>query len=391
LIFEAERHELLRAQAWDETRARDAIGRIVSEAERVFDPATLWPMHPLDGAGVPLSLYMGAAGVIWAIDHLVEQGVVQKQRDWTPIVESLNARFEGSREANPISRHSFAFGEAGLALAGHRVTRAPVWRERMLQAARANLAHESQELFLGTPGTLLAASALFDETGDPRLREVADESASRVLDALGFEPEHGCALWTQSFGGHVRMIGAVHGFVGNVCALERAGHAEALASEIERTLAATALEEDGLANWPQSVGPPRPGRSAPLLQICHGAPGVIVGLARLPVQPGTRLEALLLAGGELSWRAGPLSKGSNLCHGTAGNGYAFLCLYRRTGEPLWLERARAFAMHAIGQWETERERHGVGRFSLWTGDVGLACFLWDCVRERDAFPTLHAF
>jgi hypothetical protein len=33
------------------------------------------------------------------------------------------------------------------------------------------------------------------------------------------------------------------------------------------------------------------------------------------------------AGGELTWRAGPLAKGANLCHGTAGNGYAFLALF----------------------------------------------------------------
>jgi Lanthionine synthetase C-like protein len=56
---------------------------------------------------------------------------------------------------------------------------------------------------------------------------------------------------------------------------------------------------------------------------------------------------MLLAGGELTWRAGPLSKGSNLCHGTAGNGYAFLALFERTGDELWLERARAFAMHSV--------------------------------------------
>ena len=42
------------------------------------------------------------------------------------------------------------------------------------------------------------------------------------------------------------------------------------------------------------------------------------------------LEELLLAGGELTWAAGPLAKGSNLCHGTGGNGYAFLKLSRRT-------------------------------------------------------------
>ncbi|WFU43082.1 lanthionine synthetase LanC family protein [Bradyrhizobium sp. CB82] len=38
-------------------------------------------------------------------------------------------------------------------------------------------------------------------------------------------------------------------------------------------------------------------------------------------------------GGRFTWAAGPLTKGSNLCHGTGGNGYAFLKLYRRTNDP----------------------------------------------------------
>jgi lantibiotic modifying enzyme len=59
------------------------------------------------------------------------------------------------------------------------------------------------------------------------------------------------------------------------------------------------------------------------------------------------LTQVLLAGGELTWRAGPLVKGAGLCHGTAGNGYAFLKLFARTGDERWLERARRFAMHAI--------------------------------------------
>lgn len=90
-------------------------------------------------------------------------------------------------------------------------------------------------------------------------------------------------------------------------------------------------------------------------------------------------------------RAGPLAKGSNLCHGTAVNGYAFLALHRRTGDARWLERARAFAMHAIGQFEAAREHHGMLRASLWTGDPGLAIYLWDCVRGAGAFPTLEVF
>ena len=67
------------------------------------------------------------------------------------------------------------------------------------------------------------------------------------------------------------------------------------------------------------------------------------------------LEALLVEGGQFTWAAGPLVKGPNLCHGTGGNGYAFLKLYRRTKDLIWLERARAFAMTAIAQCREARK------------------------------------
>ena len=41
---------------------------------------------------------------------------------------------------------------------------------------------------------------------------------------------------------------------------------------------------------------------------------------------------------------------------TGGNGYAFLKLYRRTRDAVWLERARAFAMTAIAQCREAREQ-----------------------------------
>ena len=89
-------------------------------------------------------------------------------------------------------------------------------------------------------------------------------------------------------------------------------------------------------------------------------------------------EDLALAGGELTWRAGPLAKGGGLCHGTAGNGYAFLELFRRTGDELWLDRARRFAMHALTQVS--------GRWSLWTGDPGIALYVADCVDGGGSLP-----
>ena len=107
--------------------------------------------------------------------------------------------------------------------------------------------------------------------------------------------------------------------------------------------------------------------------------------------PSSEFDALLLDAGQFTWAAGPLTKGSNLCHGTGGNGYAFLKLYRRTNDPIWLDRARQFAMTAIVQYRGAQLVVGRGRYSLWTGDVGLAIYLWDCITGEPRFPTIEVF
>ena len=49
----------------------------------------------------------------------------------------------------------------------------------------------------------------------------------------------------------------------------------------------------------------------------------------------------------------------------------------------WLERARRFAVHALGQVE-----RGDGRYSLWTGDIGAAVFAADCLEANTRYPVL---
>src|SRR5439155_21316204 len=150
-------------------------------------------------------------------------------------------------------------------------------------------------------------------------------------------------------------------------------------------LAREAVVEDGLANWPPDAGAPLEGEDGELrVQWCYGGGGIVARAA------GYLEEELLLAGAELLWRAGPhgMDKGACICHGTAGNGYAFLKVFERTGDERWLERARRFAVHALGQVERARERRGRGRYSLWTGDVGAALFAADCLEARSAYPVL---
>ncbi len=105
-----------------------------------------------------------------------------------------------------------------------------------------------------------------------------------------------------------------------------------------------------------------------------------------PARAGYLDEELLLAGARLIWDAGPLGdeKGAGLCHGTAGNGYALLRTFERTGDERWLERARAFAVHAL-----EQSRRLPSRFSLFTGGIGVALFAADCLEGRAVFPLLE--
>ena len=106
------------------------------------------------------------------------------------------------------------------------------------------------------------------------------------------------------------------------------------------------------------------------LQWCHGAPGIVVAAA--PYLD----EELVRAGAELTWRAGAHrdAKGAGICHGTAGNGYALLAAFERTGDERWLERARRFAVHALAQVRRQRADRGRGRYSLWTGDPASALY-----------------
>jgi lantibiotic modifying enzyme len=191
-------------------------------------------------------------------------------------------------------------------------------------------------------------------------------------------------IWTQQlYGSPERLLGPAHGLVGIVHALLQAESewSESLPRETAEILAREAIVEDGLATWPAGAGGPlAPASGSGIrLQWCHGSPGVVATAALYLA------EELLLAGAELTWRAGAhrAEKGAGLCHGTAGNGYALLKAFERTGDERWLERARRFAVHALAQAE-----EAPGRYSLFTGGVGVALFAAACLDADARFPVL---
>jgi hypothetical protein len=393
-LFDPRRHIALSTQAWDGAAARAVIREIVDDALDRFDSDRFWPPHPFDqGAGQPpTSLYFGATGVLWALDHLRRAGAVEFGQNFHGLLPHLLTLNREEHAGNPYPQHaSLLCGDVGVMLLMMRIAPGPTIADALFERVAANNALPVLELLWGTPGTMLACVALAGLTGEERWREAYVLQARRLLDDLA--PTEFGPIWTQNlYGRSARHLGLGHGYAGNMMALLRgwrwlaAGQQACLAEIIPQTLAATASESGAGVNWPAE-----PMRAAPtyLVQICHGAPGIIAAFADCPFST-PELERLLRAGGELVWRAGPLAKGAGFCHGTAGNGYALLKLYKRTGDAMWLDRARAFAMTAITQCREARDEYGQGRYSLWTGDLGLACYLWDCTTGEARFPTVEA-
>jgi hypothetical protein len=394
VLYDGPSHEPLAGRDWSDGAARTAIAAIVADAEEAFDPGTLWPAHPLDEEGgalrSPVGLYLGAGGVIWALDALARAGLAAPTRDWAEVAAALPDRYLGKPDMPELTAGrpvpSLLAGESGVLLVAHRLAPAPEHVERMVACVRANVRNPTRELLWGSPGTALAAQLMLETTGDERLADAWRESADWLWD------EWRDGLWLQDMYGQTRRyVGAGHGFASNVHVLARGDLLEPeRRRELERrsleTLRAYVIREGDLAQWAPTEDPVGPDVTT-RTQWCHGAPGMVTSFGPI-ARDDDELTELLVAGGELTWSAGPLAKGPGLCHGTAGNGYAFLKLLDRTGDQRWLERARAFAMHAAAQVERARAEHGQGRYSLWTGDVGAACFLASCISADPAMPVL---
>jgi len=401
-MYEEARHEPLIKADWNEERVHAEIDRIVRDTHAHFHPQKLWPMHPLDRFAEKLPeslqmLYFGAAGVIWALDYLSRLISTGGKLDLTTNLNQLADQNRLEMNLSQQESSSFWMGDVGILLTAHKLSPSEQIADELARLIAANIRNPTREIMWGAPGTMLAALFLWERTADPRWKELFLNSVDELWKQWEPVPEIGCYLWTQDlYGRSLRYLGAGHGFAATARVLIRGHHLlngprrNELFSRICDVLVATVEEDADCANWPAAWFPMSQGRKM-LVQHCHGAPGMITCLADIPVGLNARFDELLQKGGELIWRAGPLTKGPSLCHGTAGNGYAFLKLYRRTGDAKWLDRARAFAMYAIVQSERHGKEYGQRRYSLWTGDLGLAVYLWDCIKGEAKFPTMDIF
>jgi hypothetical protein len=290
MLYDAERHESLTASAWNEQAARACINEILDDAADKFSARDLWPSHPLDtfSPDARWNLYIGAAGTIWALHHLSQKPnsmpdfssvlprLIEPNRSWI-----LNVKGAGL----DLRTAGLLTGDTGILLVQAMVNGVGAVAAELGAAIDENRDNPVCELMWGSPGTMLASLWLYE--GRARISGqsafaamlaccgTGSNSSRRPAAIFGFKIS--TAIRLRISARCMALFAAIRGWH-LLSHSEQSRWAERLADSLRRT----ARWEDNCANWPQSIGRHRPGRTALLVQHCHGAPGIVNCFAGLP-------------------------------------------------------------------------------------------------------------
>src|SRR5918912_3836210 len=125
---------------------------------------------------------------------------------------------------------SLICGETGPLLVAFRLTSDIALADDLYALVRENVANPTDDISWGAPGTLLAALAIGEWTGEPRWEEAARETATALRARRGED-----GLWRQD--DDYRGFTTLHGLAGNTLALLRFEPDDALARESAAVLA----------------------------------------------------------------------------------------------------------------------------------------------------------
>lgn len=364
------------------------------------------------------SIYTGAGGnAFWRwrlARHLRRSGHDDEARSRLDqaLVAIETAKGVQARKGRP-PKMSFLCGHAGvLALEAAVLVsngmadgeRLPRCLEELLQVGEASGASDpsaatENDLLYGRAGFLYCLNFVRRHVPAGLLPARFAGTVTAVFDALlrsgettAAKMDIGCPLvyfWPRRSKRRRAYLGAAHGLAGVLYVLLHCD-VECVKPDNRRRISA-ALDwllnckmESG--NYPHAIGSETWDE---LVHWCHGAPGVIPVFVKAWQTLGEAkyLEAAREAS-DVVWERGILKKGVALCHGICGGIYAFLAIYRCTGNRKPLYRAQRFAQYlcapayeaGVAAYE-DRSRTVRGLpdhpWSLMEGLAGVACAAMD--------------
>ncbi|XP_063778521.1 lanC-like protein 2 [Pseudophryne corroboree] len=341
------------------------------------------------------SAYTGYTGIalLYLQQYRVtqEQAHLQRSLDYVKrILRNLNGR-----------RVTFLCGDAGPLAVGavvhHKLQNQAESTDcitKLLQLHRGVVGADpelSDELLYGRAGYLYALLYVNKEIGpdtvpQATIKELVDAiiESGKNLSREEHKTER-CPLLYQWHKKH--YVGAAHGLAGIYYTLMQPlakVDQETLTDLVKPSIDYVRHKKFRSGNYPSSLS----NETDRLVHWCHGAPGVIhmlIQAHKLFKEEKYLKDAIEC--NDVIWQRGLLRKGYGICHGTSGNGYAFLYLYNHTQDKKYLYRACKFA-----EWCLDYGKHGCRipdrPYSLFEGMAGAIHFLSDMLTpENSRFPA----
>ena len=325
-------------------------------------------------AALPMkNLYVGAAGVAWALDRLRRRGHAETALDPADVAQPSTggvpsrARLHdgrgfcsrsGSRRCSSVRRAS--------AFVAWRLAPSDGLADALLALVRANVGNPANEIMWGVSGTLLAARVLLEATGDGRWCDAVRESEDVLRAARDAD-----GLWTQVlYGRGSRGLGPPRRARRQRRGAGRDQETQPTSSRgLQSSKAAARTGRERWTRWRRT--------------------GVSSGATALPGSSCTQRST--------STRSAPFGRAARLGRGAARRreGRRHLPRHRRqrlcAPEDLRAHGRRALAragarlaVHAL-----EQAQRLPGRYSLFTGGVGAALFAADCLDARAVYPVFE--
>lgn len=379
------------------------VEKIVQDIEKSIQPTKKTAQE---------GLYLGTTGISYMYYHLSKNPafIPQRTRYLTKALQYLAPAIEISKQSSKLDIPSFILGNCGIyAVASviyhafNNKTQSDHFRQLYQDAA--NICKEpnflncgSDELFVGRAGYILGALWLENETQtELNKTDIYLLCNTMIESGRNYSQRHNspCPLMYSYY--QVEYLGAAHGLCSILEAIlsvpgyldSNPTHAQDVKLSIDYLLSLQDFE----GNFPcalDELGTASPNK---LVHWCHGAGGIIYLMAKafLVFKDKKYLKSCEKMG-DLIWKNGLLKKGPGICHGIAGNGYAFLLLHRLTQNPKYLYRGVNFAKFMQDEEFCKRARTPDYPFSLYEGVAGTACFLGDLLCPQKAgFPFSSVF
>src|SRR3954447_7882525 len=188
MLSDPRAHEPLLDATWDPPAVTAEIRAIARASDAALRGRDWWPIHPLDleegDPDVFHGVHIGAAGIIWALDHLARAGLHEPDHDY--------ARLAGDVLASYLERPEFDgpepslwVGEGGISLVAWLLAPSPALADRLAALVAVNPERDTLELMWGSPGALVIAETMLARTGEPRWAAACDALAEHLLRARG--------------------------------------------------------------------------------------------------------------------------------------------------------------------------------------------------------------